>query len=83
MVSRSGAIPGSLLVEAINMSSDAHDKVEYFFNTRTKMVEKGQVSSWEDLMGPYDTRDEAEKALETAKQKSKSWDEQDQKWKGE
>lgn len=58
------------------------DGVEYYFNTRTKMVEKGRQSSWEHLMGPYDTREEAEQALETAEQRNQQWDEDD-RWEDE
>ncbi|MDN4472615.1 SPOR domain-containing protein [Demequina zhanjiangensis] len=65
------------------MSNDGLGQVEYFYNTRTRMVEKGRLSSWEDLMGPYSTREEAEQALETAKKRSASWDEDDAEWKGE
>lgn len=64
------------------MSSDADQQPEYFFNTRTKMVEKGQLSSWEDLMGPYRTREAAQQALETAKRRSESWDDADDQWGG-
>ena len=60
--------------------SDEHGKVEYFFNTRTKMVEKGHQSSWEHLMGPYETAEEAAKALETARSRSQTWDADDDRW---
>lgn len=62
------------------MSSDSEQKPEYFFNTRTNMVEKGQLSSWEDLMGPYDTRAEAEAALESAAQRTQAWEDEDDAW---
>jgi len=65
------------------MSSDGLGRVEYFYNTRTRMVEKGRLSSWEDLMGPYATREEAEHALETARKRSESWDEDDADWRGD
>ena len=62
--------------------SDTDDKVEYYFNTRTQMVEKGRQSSWEHLMGPYDTAEEATKALETARKRSQAWDDDDREWRG-
>ncbi len=65
------------------MSNDGPGAVQYFYNTRTRMVEKGRVSSWEDLMGPYDTREEAEKALETAARRSDAWDDEDADWRGD
>ena len=62
--------------------SDTDDKVEYYFNTRTEMVEKGRQSSWEHLMGPYDTAEEATQAMETARKRSKAWDDDDREWRG-
>lgn len=64
------------------MSSESDQIPEFYFNVRTKMVEKGRVSSWEDLMGPYSTRSQAEDALETAKKRSDSWDDEDDQWSG-
>lgn len=65
------------------MTVDPDGPVEYFFNTRTKMVEKGRQSAWEHLMGPYDSHEEAEKALETAAQRNESWEDDDDEWQGE
>lgn len=62
--------------------SETNDNPVYYFNTRTKMVETGQISSWEDLMGPYPSREEAQKALETAKKRSETWDVEDDDWRG-
>ena len=59
------------------------DKTEYYFNTQTRMVEKGRLSSWEHLLGPYDTFDEAKRAIEQAENRSDAWDEADAEWKGE
>ena len=65
------------------MSSDGTEQVQYFFNTRTRMVEKGRQSSWEHLMGPYDSEAEASRALEIAQERTEVWDEDDADWKGE
>ncbi len=62
------------------MSPDTTGEVEYFYNTRTRMVEKGRQSSWEHLMGPYPTHQEAENALSTARERTEEWDEQDKEW---
>ncbi len=59
------------------------DTTEYYFNTQTRMVEKGRLSPWEHLLGPYDTFDDASKALEIAENRSDAWDEADADWKGE
>ena len=34
-------------------------------------------------MGPYDTEDDASRALETARRKTEHWDEEDRAWEGE
>ncbi len=56
----------------------------YWFN-----IESGQVESEEnrsrgaDVMGPYDTEDEARNALATARAKTEEWDEEnrlEQEW---
>ncbi len=61
------------------MSPESDHPVEYFYNTKTKMVEQGRQSSWEHLMGPYATREEAAGALEIAKHRNEAW-EDDDRW---
>lgn len=53
---------------------------EYWFNTRTRQVEEGHQSDWSDLLGPYPTREEAARALETARERTERWDEEDRRW---
>ncbi|GIG55552.1 SPOR domain-containing protein [Demequina activiva] len=65
------------------MSFDGTEQVEYFFNTRTRMVEKGRQSSWEHLMGPYGSAEEAARALEKAQERTEAWDEDDAEWRGD
>ena len=62
------------------MSSAGEQPVEYYFNTKTRKVEKGQQSSWEHLMGPYPTAEEAAGALEIARHRTEAWDEDDDRW---
>lgn len=62
------------------MNSDKSQPVEYYFNTRTRMVEKGRQSSWDHLMGPYATEQEAQQALEKAQARVEEWDEEDERW---
>jgi hypothetical protein len=72
----------SLRVQEVTMSEgDVHG--EYFYNTRTRMVERGRLSPWEHLMGPYGTLEEAEEALETAKARNEEWDDEDAAWNDE
>jgi hypothetical protein len=52
--------------------------VKFWFNVETHEVERGEHSNFTKLIGPYDTRAEAEKALEKVKLNNKQWDE-DQK----
>ena len=61
------------------MSTEGDESVEYWFNTRTRMVEKGRQSSWEHLMGPYATFEEAAGALEIAQHRNEAW-EDDDRW---
>ncbi len=55
-------------------------ETEFWFNTKTREVEEGKRSSWENLMGPYGSRAEAEQALAKAAQRTKDWDEDDKEW---
>lgn len=50
---------------------------DYWFNTRTRQVEEGHQSDWTDLLGPYETREQAERALETARERTEKWDAQE------
>ncbi|MFZ5870571.1 MAG: SPOR domain-containing protein [Actinomycetota bacterium] len=53
---------------------------EFWFNTKTRQVEEGHISDWTNLMGPYPTREAAERALETARERTERWDEEDRRW---
>ena len=47
---------------------------KFYYNLKTGRVEEGRQSAWTDLMGPYPTRDAAERALETARARTQEWD---------
>jgi hypothetical protein len=55
--------------------------VSYWYNTATGQVEtdedRGQAK---DVMGPYETREEAARALQTAHERTEKWDEEDRQW---
>ena len=53
---------------------------KFYFNPSTGEVTQGKVASWDNRMGPYDTREEAERALETAAQRNQVADDQDEDW---
>ncbi len=59
------------------------DDEEFWFNVRTREVERGRQSSWEQRLGPFPTREAAEHALDEARRRTEAWDEADEKWKGE
>ena len=49
---------------------------EFYFNTKTRQVEVGKPSSWTHRMGPYPTREAAERALQLAQVRTETWDEE-------
>ena len=51
----------------------------YYFNLETGEVEQGKQSSWSSRLGPYPTREAAEQALATARQRTAAWDEEDRR----
>lgn len=59
----------------------AMEQAQFWFNTRTGQVESDEdKGQGKDLMGPYATRDEAARALDTAHGRTEAWDEQDRRW---
>lgn len=59
------------------MASDENDK-KWYFDTSTGEVTEGKVSGWDTRMGPYDSRRDAERALETARARSEAADDWDE-----
>ncbi|WP_297008445.1 SPOR domain-containing protein [uncultured Corynebacterium sp.] len=58
------------------MSSDQSDQ-KWYFDTSTGEVTEGKVLGWDTRMGPYDSRQDAERALETARARTTTADEWD------
>jgi hypothetical protein len=73
-------MPGSLEGEAMTMTGNDDAERKFWFNLTTGQVEEGQQSSWEHVMGPYATREEAARALDIAKQRNQDWEEDDREW---
>lgn len=46
---------------------------DWWFNLRTHAVEHGPGSPAKDRMGPYATRADAERALQTARERNEAW----------
>lgn len=55
--------------------------MSYWYNVDTGQVESDENRSpGANLMGPYDSADAADKALQTAHEKTEKWDEEDRRW---
>ena len=50
---------------------------EYWYNVVTKTVEEGPQSDWSKLLGPYATREEAERAIAQVQANNERWDERE------
>ena len=50
---------------------------KWYYNTKSKQVERGRISNWFNRMGPYETPELAAKALEQAANRNEQWDEED------
>jgi hypothetical protein len=57
------------------------DEPQFWFNTRTGTVETvHDKSQSKDVLGPYPTREAAERALQSAHERTQQWDEEDRRW---
>lgn len=52
-------------------------KTEWWYNHKTGEVEEGPQSLGKDRHGPFDTPEEAARALEIAKQRAQDWEDED------
>lgn len=53
----------------------------YWYNVETGQVESDDNRSRDaQVLGPYDSMEEAGKALETARANTEKWDEEDREW---
>lgn len=59
--------------------SEKDESPEYWFNTKTNLVEVGKQSSAIYRLGPFATREEAEHALELMKRRSEEWREENER----
>jgi len=51
---------------------------QYWYNVETHEVEVNAQSGWRSLIGPYETREEAEAALEKVRQRNEAADAADE-----
>ena len=54
-----------------------NDKVQFWYNTKTKQVEKGLLSAAIYRIGPFESQAEAARAEEILRERSKAWSEED------
>lgn len=53
----------------------------YWYNVDSGQVEQdGATQPKGNLMGPYDTQEQAQQALESAARRTKEWDDDDRAW---
>ncbi|WP_427017187.1 SPOR domain-containing protein [Pseudarthrobacter sp. P1] len=50
---------------------------QFWYNVKTHEVEEDAMSDWTQLIGPYDSREEAEAALEKVRKRNEAWDADD------
>lgn len=52
---------------------------QWYYDIAEGRAVQGKVTNWDNRMGPYDTRGEAEAALAKAKARNEAWDAEDEK----
>lgn len=57
---------------------DGMSDQQWYFDTSSGEVTQGKTSGWDNRMGPYPSRDEAEHALQIARERTKAADEWDE-----
>ncbi len=54
---------------------------QFWYNLSTGQVEEAtHKGQGKDVLGPYPTREAAQQALETARNRTEQWDEEDRRW---
>ncbi|MFM6973981.1 MAG: SPOR domain-containing protein [Agromyces sp.] len=57
------------------MTSELEANAQWWYNLATGEVEQGMISQSYDRVGPFDSRADAERALERLAENSRKWDE--------
>jgi hypothetical protein len=57
--------------------ADGGKMPQYWYNVNTHQVEQDAQSGWKELIGPYDTREEAEAALAKVHERNETWEAQE------
>ncbi|MCQ9352316.1 hypothetical protein NQ015_01935 [Corynebacterium sp. 153RC1] len=56
---------------------------DWYYNPETKQVEQGKVSGFDKRMGPYASKEEAERALDIVQQRNEAADAYDEQYEDE
>lgn len=64
----------------MTLVSAGEDEKKWYFNTRTNEPEYGRHSKWDEIMGPYDSREEALHAWERVRARNEEWLDQERQW---
>lgn len=57
--------------------SDSADDEKWYYDTATGEVTRGKVTGWDSRLGPYDSEEEARRALDTARARTEAAEEWD------
>jgi hypothetical protein len=60
------------------MSSSKSSEKHWWFNTKTQKAEFGRQTGSLNRMGPFASEQEAQRAMEIARERSKQWQAQDE-----
>ncbi|WP_107503826.1 SPOR domain-containing protein [Arthrobacter sp. ERGS1:01] len=50
---------------------------QFWYNVNTHQIEEDAQSGWRELIGPYDTREEAQTALDKVQERNQAWEAND------
>lgn len=67
-------------IKATNVAHGSKEKnmAQYWYNVETHAVEKDAQSGWQSLIGPYETREQAEAALDQVRARNVAADAYDE-----
>src|SRR5699024_296222 len=67
-------------VSPTSKETDVTEGTQFYYNLSTGAVEERAPSPATELMGPYAPREAAARALSTAAERNRSWDEENAEW---
>lgn len=76
-VRRAGTGPPGRHLGTVGDMSDERIESQWWFNDKTGQVEQGPQSAQRDRIGPFDTREDAQHALDRIAANNEKWDAED------